>query len=101
MVLGCGSAAQTGSESDDHQSAYRAAVVAMRTSCRCYDDQPITCYAVCGLFTVDANYPGSFAAARLLVPTVRDSAGLRSSSPTKPIVLAALLGLLLDYYGQN
>ena len=50
-VLGCGSASPTGG-----QSRRRAAVVAMRTSCRCYDDHQVTCYAVCGLFMAESSY---------------------------------------------
>jgi len=90
MVLGCGSAAQTA-----NQSSYRAAVVAMRTSCRCYDDQEITCYAVCGLFIADSSYTAGIPAAKLLMP-IEDSAAIRlcSNSATKTIILC-VLGLLL------
>jgi len=96
MVLGCGSADQTAG-----QSSYRAAVVAMRTSCRCYDDQEITCYAVCGLFTAESSYPGSFRAARLMVATHKSSAvKLRSNWATKTILLCAL-SVLLAHYKQH
>jgi len=89
MVLGCGSAAET-----TGQSGHRAAVVAMRKSCRCYDDDAVTCYAVCGLFTADSSYPDSFSASRLLVSNRNDAAKLRSSSATKTILLC-VLGLLV------
>jgi len=87
-VLGCGSASDVAG-----QSRYRAAVVAMRTSCRCYDDYGVTCYAVCGLFTGESSYPESFPAARLLVPTRSKSAGLnvRFDLASKTIQLLALL----------
>jgi len=54
VVLGCGSVAQTAS-----RSRYRAAVVALRTSCRCYDDQGVRCYAVCGLLMPESSYSGA------------------------------------------
>ena len=52
MVLGCGTASPM-----NGQSRRRAAVVAMRTSCRCYDDYQVTCYAVCGLLMAESSYP--------------------------------------------
>jgi len=92
MVLGCGSASNT-----TGQSSRRASIVAMRTSCRCYDDQEVTCYAVCGLFTAESNYHASFAVARLLAPS-------KNLSPVKPpsisvltTVLLCIMGLVLTY----
>ena len=89
MVLGCGSAAET-----TGQSRHRAAVVAMRTSCRCYDDDAVTCYAVCGLFTAESSYPDTFSAARLLVPNRNAAAKLGSIAGMK-IILLCILWLLV------
>ena len=97
MVLGCGSASPTSTD----QSKHRAAVVAMRTSCRCYDDHEVTCYAACGLFTADSSYPGSFQATRLLVPTVDSSAIKRCSKSAMKTAIICMLGFLLAYYKQT
>jgi len=103
MVLGCGSATNT-----TGQSSRRAAVVAMRTSCRCYDDEEVTRYAVCGLFIAESSYPDSFAAsfdsfdsdsfaARLLVPTKNSSPVKLPSISALTTVLLCILGLLLSH----
>jgi len=83
VVLGCGSAAQTAGE-----SCYRAAVVAMRTSCRCYDDKGVKCYAVCGLLMPESSYTG---ASRNSAP-----AKLRSNLASKAITLCVLLLITLS-----
>jgi len=92
MVLGCGSAANT-----TGQSSRRAAVVTMRTSCRCYDDEEVTCYAVCGLFTAESSYPDSFAAARVLVPTKNSSSVKLSPISALTTILLCILGLMLTH----
>jgi len=94
MVLGCGSAAQTAG-----QSRRRAAVVAMRTSCRCYDDKGVTCYAVCGLFTAQSSYPESFAAAEIQLPSRNRATQCHSNAAFKTFLLC-ILALLLTFSEQ-
>lgn len=98
MVLGCGSSAETAG-----QSSYRAAVVAMRKSCRCYDDQGVTCYAVCGLFTAESSYPDSFPAARLLVPDQKRNSAVKfhSNSASKMMICVLALCLMLILSKQS
>jgi len=86
-VLGCGSASPTAS-----QSRHRAAVVAMRTSCRCYDDQQVTCYAVCGLLMAENNYVH---VGRLVVPGSNSSAADLRFDSLLEIILHCVLVLIV------
>lgn len=95
MVLGCGSASETGG-----QSKYRAAVVAMKTSCRCYDDEEVTCYAACGTFTAASSYRESVPAPSLLAPRHSSSTSSAAQLPSSPMlstILLCILGLLLTH----
>lgn len=85
-VLGCGSASPT-----NGQSRRRAAVVAMGTSCRCYDDREVTCYATCGLFMAESSYSET---SRLIASKNSSAIAVGCNSQLKTIILF-LLGLVV------